>query len=241
MAAFLALVALSGWGASPGLASDFIKVKEYDDEACTEDPSRIQVALYPVSTCLVIGKARMRFEEGNGSLLAYPPPESYGGPGCLGAPTFDEEVDVGGDECITIGPNLHIKVTGLFKEGTYELSADENVVNAFTVRCSDPDMTGFNYYGLYRSGFCYSFELEGASEYFEVERSGNTTKVKGSIPARSIASWADFSLFLVLDREDGLQVPRLRGARNSNRVHRWGVCHGTLCVHGRPQHSRHLR
>ena len=41
-------------------ANQFFKVKEYDDPSCTEDTKRIQTALYPVDTCLFIGKSVFR-------------------------------------------------------------------------------------------------------------------------------------------------------------------------------------
>ena len=44
---------------------------------------------------------------------------------------------------------MHVKAVEVFPQETYQLSPEEQVVNAFTVSCEDPDMTGFNYYGLY--------------------------------------------------------------------------------------------
>ena len=42
------------------VANQFFKLKEYDDAECTEEPKRIQTALYPVDTCLIVGSLRMK-------------------------------------------------------------------------------------------------------------------------------------------------------------------------------------
>merc|ERR1712157_656044 len=175
LALLAALVLLSS---SPAAATDFIKVKEYDDAECTEDPARIQTALYPVDTCLIIGKQRMFLHSSNSSLQAFAPPEGRGGRGCVTAPILDEPVTVGDGECLNLDDTLHIKIESLFPEGTYQLSPEENVVNGFTVFCNDPDMTGFNYYGLYNQNQCYTYGLEdGASERFEIKKEENATKI----------------------------------------------------------------
>ena len=66
--------------------------------------------------------------------------------------------------CLHLGSNLYVKMVDIFDANAYELGQDENIINSFTRSCRVPDETGFNYFGLYRKNFCYSFELEGASE-----------------------------------------------------------------------------
>lgn len=167
------------------VANQFFKLKEYDDAECTEEPKRIQTALYPVDTCLIVGSLRMKvsFQENDSlSVQAYDAPRQYGGQGCLESPIYDDVFNATdfadqSARCLHLGSNLYVKMVDIFDANAYELGQDENIINAFTRSCRVPDENGFNYFGLYRKNFCYSFELEGASEYFEITEDNGARKI----------------------------------------------------------------
>jgi hypothetical protein len=156
-------------------AGQFFKLKEYDDPECTENDKSVQTAIYPTDMCTFIGTLRVKLTSSNDTLQAYMSPTDHsGGYGCdVGAPIYDEGVT---GSCTDLGQGVFVKVLERFDSGTYQLTQDEDIINAFT-SCSNPDQ-GFNYFGLYKSNFCYSYNLEGgASEYFEVEEGENVTKI----------------------------------------------------------------
>ena len=105
--------------------------------------------------------------------LQIAPKDHSSGYGCdVGFPIYDKQVT---GSCVDLGEGVYVKVIERFESGSYQLKAGEDIINAFT-SCSNPDM-GFNYFGLYKANFCYTYKLEGASEYFEVEQGESVTKI----------------------------------------------------------------